>query len=255
MGTIAGKLNGVIPATTPSGWRIEYTSIPVEACSEKPPLSERRDAAGELDHLEPARDLAHRVGEHLAVLGGEDPREVLSVRVEELADREEELGALRERRRAPRLERLGGVLDRRGDLLRPTRGRPRPSARRGPGRRRGPSVPRFPRPASRRSSGESARCPSRPVVGASASSVIASPPRNLSLSVSRERRCEARGFSDARCRFTSSRRGRPKPSSSATMASVNASKRSRRDVPPIGPWERSAPVSELRWTARPDLGV
>ena len=23
MGTIAGKLNGVIPATTPSGWRIE----------------------------------------------------------------------------------------------------------------------------------------------------------------------------------------------------------------------------------------
>src|SRR5438093_8832094 len=34
IGTIAGKLNGVIPATTPSGWRIEYTSIPVDACSE-----------------------------------------------------------------------------------------------------------------------------------------------------------------------------------------------------------------------------
>src|SRR5215211_1372514 len=33
IGTIAGKLNGVIPATTPSGWRIEYTSTPVEACS------------------------------------------------------------------------------------------------------------------------------------------------------------------------------------------------------------------------------
>ena len=39
IGTIAGKLNGVIPPTTPSGWRIEYTSIPVEACSEKLPLS------------------------------------------------------------------------------------------------------------------------------------------------------------------------------------------------------------------------
>src|SRR6185312_17184516 len=39
IGTIAGKLNGVIPATTPSGWRIEYTSIPVEACSVIPPLS------------------------------------------------------------------------------------------------------------------------------------------------------------------------------------------------------------------------
>src|SRR6266568_7064644 len=28
IGTIAGKLNGVIPAHTPSGWRIEYRSIP-----------------------------------------------------------------------------------------------------------------------------------------------------------------------------------------------------------------------------------
>jgi hypothetical protein len=34
MGTIAGKLNGVMPATTPSGCRIAYTSIPVETCSE-----------------------------------------------------------------------------------------------------------------------------------------------------------------------------------------------------------------------------
>ena len=39
IGTIAGKLNGVIPATTPSGWRSWYTSIPVEACSENEPLS------------------------------------------------------------------------------------------------------------------------------------------------------------------------------------------------------------------------
>src|SRR5665811_1664736 len=38
-GTITGKLNGVMPATTPRGCRIEYTSTPVEACSEKPPLS------------------------------------------------------------------------------------------------------------------------------------------------------------------------------------------------------------------------
>ena len=33
IGTMAGKLKGVMPATTPSGWRIEYTSTPVEACS------------------------------------------------------------------------------------------------------------------------------------------------------------------------------------------------------------------------------
>src|SRR5258706_13414995 len=30
IGTIAGKLNGVMPATTPSGWRIEYVSTSAE---------------------------------------------------------------------------------------------------------------------------------------------------------------------------------------------------------------------------------
>src|SRR5882724_11381328 len=39
IGTIAGKLNGVMPATTPSGWRIEYASTSVETFSENPPLS------------------------------------------------------------------------------------------------------------------------------------------------------------------------------------------------------------------------
>src|SRR6478609_6303755 len=38
-GTIAGKLNGEITATTPSGWRIEYTSTPVETPSLNDPLS------------------------------------------------------------------------------------------------------------------------------------------------------------------------------------------------------------------------
>ena len=37
-GTIAGKLNGVIPATTPSGWRRVCASTPVETFWEKPPL-------------------------------------------------------------------------------------------------------------------------------------------------------------------------------------------------------------------------
>ena len=37
-GIIAGKLNGVMPATTPSGWRSEYTSMPVPAPSVYSPL-------------------------------------------------------------------------------------------------------------------------------------------------------------------------------------------------------------------------
>ena len=33
IGTMAGKLNGVMPATTPSGWRTEWTSTSVDTCS------------------------------------------------------------------------------------------------------------------------------------------------------------------------------------------------------------------------------
>src|SRR3954468_16618585 len=39
IGTIAGKLNGVMPATTPSGWRIEYESTSVETFSEYSPFA------------------------------------------------------------------------------------------------------------------------------------------------------------------------------------------------------------------------
>src|SRR5258707_14984930 len=38
IGTMAGKLKGVTPATTPTGCLIEYASTPVETFSEKPPL-------------------------------------------------------------------------------------------------------------------------------------------------------------------------------------------------------------------------
>ncbi len=40
-------------------------------------LEQVRDAAGELDDLEAAGDLAERVGEDLAVLGGDDRGEVV----------------------------------------------------------------------------------------------------------------------------------------------------------------------------------
>ena len=62
-----------------------------------------------LDDLEPARHLAERVGEDLAVLADEDLGRLLAPRVEELTDAEEELGALRERRSTPAGE---GVLRR-----------------------------------------------------------------------------------------------------------------------------------------------
>ena len=39
IGTMAGKLNGVMPATTPSGWRSEWLSTPVPTFSVNSPLS------------------------------------------------------------------------------------------------------------------------------------------------------------------------------------------------------------------------
>src|SRR5581483_9092808 len=75
------------------------------------------DPACVLDHLEAARDLAERVREDLAVLGGEDAGDVLAVLVDELPDAEEELGAAREGDGAPALERLLRSPDGRVDLL------------------------------------------------------------------------------------------------------------------------------------------
>ena len=60
----------------------------------------------------PALHLAHRIGGDLAVLEREQLRELAGVLVDELAEREQDLRALRERRVAPALRRLPRRLDR-----------------------------------------------------------------------------------------------------------------------------------------------
>ena len=67
-GTMHGKLNGVMQATTPTGCRSERTSTPVGDLRRELALQQLRDAAGELDALEAALHLARGVGERLAVL-------------------------------------------------------------------------------------------------------------------------------------------------------------------------------------------
>ena len=64
-------------------------------------LEQGRDAAAVLDDLEPARHLAERVGEHLAVLAVRISAASSRRACEQLPDAEEELGALRERGLAP----------------------------------------------------------------------------------------------------------------------------------------------------------
>jgi hypothetical protein len=83
----------------------------------EPALQKLRDPAAELDHLEPARDLALRVREDLPVLGGEDLGDLVAALVHEVAHAEEELGAPRERERTPDREGLLRRLDGAVDLL------------------------------------------------------------------------------------------------------------------------------------------
>jgi hypothetical protein len=58
------------------------------------PLDQVRDAAGELHHLLAAGDLAEGVGEDLAVLGGDDRRQLGLAGVQQLAEGEQHLGPL-----------------------------------------------------------------------------------------------------------------------------------------------------------------
>ena len=65
-------------------------------------LEQVRDAAGELDDLEASCDLAGRVAGDLAVLVGDELRQLGGVVLDQLAEREQDGGALGRARRGPR---------------------------------------------------------------------------------------------------------------------------------------------------------
>ena len=75
------------------------------------------DAAGELDDLDATGHLAPGVLQDLAVLGGDQPGQVVTVRVGQLAEGEQDPAPCRERGVPPRPERLGGRLDGVVDVL------------------------------------------------------------------------------------------------------------------------------------------
>ena len=74
-------------------------------------LEQVGDAAGELDDLEAAGDLADGVGVHLAVLGGDDRGELVLAAVEQLAEGEHHLRTPRERGGAPAAGGAGRRVD------------------------------------------------------------------------------------------------------------------------------------------------
>ena len=107
IGTMAGKLNGVMPATTPSGCRIEYESTPVETFSEKPPLSrcgmpQANSTTSRPRATSPAASEATLPCSAVMSCG-----QLGRVVLDQLAEREQDRGALGQRDAAPG---LGGLL-------------------------------------------------------------------------------------------------------------------------------------------------
>jgi hypothetical protein len=78
-------------------------------------LEQLRDAAGEFDDLQPALHFAQRIGQGLAVLGGDQRGDVPGVLLHQIAEGEHHPGAALRRRRAPfdkcSLRRCHGAID------------------------------------------------------------------------------------------------------------------------------------------------
>ena len=108
IGTMAGKLNGVMPATTPTGCRIEYESTLGGDVLREAALEQVRDAAGELDDLQAPRHLARGVGGDLAVLLGDQLGQFGGVVADQLAECEQDRGAPGQRGAAPVRQRVPG---------------------------------------------------------------------------------------------------------------------------------------------------
>ena len=104
IGTITGKLNGVMPAATPSGWRRFQLSMPPPTLSECSARQQPRRATGELHDLDAAGHLAVGIGEHLAVLAGDGCRESCPVLLQQFAEAEHDARASQRRGLRPRGE-------------------------------------------------------------------------------------------------------------------------------------------------------
>ena len=78
-GTITGKLNGVIPTHTPSGWRIVSQSTCAGDIGERLAHEQAGDSAGEFDHFDSALNRRPRLGDCFAVLARDEPRKLVSM--------------------------------------------------------------------------------------------------------------------------------------------------------------------------------
>ena len=109
IGIIAGKLNGVMPAPTPKRLAHGIDVDPGSGALGVLALEHVRNAAGELDDLQPTLDVAARVGDDLAVLAGEQRRQLVHPRLDQaLVGEHHPRPPLGIDRRPGRLRALGG---------------------------------------------------------------------------------------------------------------------------------------------------
>ena len=142
IGTMAGKLKGVMPATTPSGWRSDQEFDLRADIAAVLALQEMRNAAGEIDHVDAAGELPCGVVMGLAVLPRDGVDDLVGVAIEQLLEAEHVLDALERRRRAPTDEQPSWRRRRRNSLPRRSRAAVRQSALRSRDCRRARSAAR-----------------------------------------------------------------------------------------------------------------
>ena len=85
IGTMAGKLNGVMPAQTPTGWRSDQLSMPPPTLSLCWPLSNCGMPHANSTISMPRVSSPLRVGEHFAVLARDERRDLVEALVEQAA--------------------------------------------------------------------------------------------------------------------------------------------------------------------------
>ena len=115
-GTIAGKLNGVIPATTPSGWRSVYASMPAPTFSVNSLLSSC-GAPHAYSTISMPRASSPAASERTLPCSREiDGDDLVGVLLEQRLEAEHHAGARERRRRCPRGERSFRGVDSATDL-------------------------------------------------------------------------------------------------------------------------------------------
>ena len=116
IGTIAGKLKGVMPTTTPSGSR-RYSHVTPRETSSAAAVVEVRQAEGVLHDLEAALETGAGLRRRLAGLERDRVRELRRVPGHEVVEPPERKRAVPERRRRPGRERAAGRVDRGGHIV------------------------------------------------------------------------------------------------------------------------------------------